>query len=69
MEIKGIRMMMIGAWLMANDKFFQWPPYAVTFVNDDIWGVYTSDYVKSYFVDKYQTITQEQYEQIVAVKQ
>jgi len=34
----GIGMMMIGAWLMANDRFFQWPPYAVTFVNDDIWG-------------------------------
>ena len=34
----GIGMMMIGAWLMANDRFFQWPPYAVTFVNDDVWG-------------------------------
>lgn len=34
----GIGMMMIGAWLMANDHFFQWPPYAVTFVNDDVWG-------------------------------
>jgi len=34
----GIGMMMIGVWLMANDRFFQWPPYAVTFVNDDIWG-------------------------------
>lgn len=36
--VLGIGMMMIGAWLMANDHFFQWPPYAVTFVNDDIWG-------------------------------
>ena len=34
----GIGMMMIGAWMMANDRFFQWPPYAVTFVNDDVWG-------------------------------
>lgn len=34
----GIGMMMIGAWLMANDRFFQWPPYAITFVNDDVWG-------------------------------
>lgn len=34
----GIGMIMIGAWLMANDRFFQWPPYAVTFVNDDVWG-------------------------------
>lgn len=34
----GIGMMMIGAWLMANDRFFQWPPYAVDFVNDDVWG-------------------------------
>lgn len=34
----GIGMMMIGAWLMANDGFFQWPPYAVDFVNDDVWG-------------------------------
>lgn len=33
------------------------------------WGVYTADYVKSYFVDEYQSITQEQYEQIVAAKQ
>lgn len=33
------------------------------------WGVYTPDYVKSFFVDKCQVITQEQYEQIVAVKQ
>lgn len=36
--VLGIGMMMIGAWLMANDRFFQWPPYAVTFVNDDVWG-------------------------------
>lgn len=34
----GIGMMMIGAWLIANDRFFQWPPYAITFVNDDVWG-------------------------------
>jgi len=34
----GIGMMMIGVWLMANDRFFQWPPYAVDFVNDDVWG-------------------------------
>ena len=34
----GIGMMMIGAWLMANDRFFQWPPYAMAFVNDDVWG-------------------------------
>ncbi len=34
----GIGMMMIGAWLMANDRFFQWPPYAIDFVNDDVWG-------------------------------
>lgn len=33
------------------------------------WGVYTAEYVKSYFVDEYQSITQEQYEQIVAAKQ
>lgn len=33
------------------------------------WGVYTAEYVKSYFVDEYQAITQEQYEQIVAAKQ
>jgi len=36
--ILGIGMMMIGAWLMANDRFFQWPPYAIAFVNDDVWG-------------------------------
>ena len=36
--ILGIGMMMIGIWLMANDRFFQWPPYAVDFVNDDVWG-------------------------------
>ena len=36
--ILGIGMMMIGAWLMANDRFFQWPPYAMDFVNDDVWG-------------------------------
>lgn len=36
--VLGIGMMMIGAWLMANDRFFQWPPYAVDFVNDDVWG-------------------------------
>ena len=34
----GIGMMMIGVWLMANDRFFQWPPYAIDFVNDDVWG-------------------------------
>lgn len=34
----GIGMMMIGAWLMANDRFFQWPPYAMDFANDDVWG-------------------------------
>lgn len=33
------------------------------------WGVYTAEYVKSFFVDECQTITQEQYEQIVAAKQ
>ena len=31
--VLGIGMMMIGSWLMANDRFFQWPPYAVDFVN------------------------------------
>lgn len=36
--VLGIGMMMIGSWLMANDRFFQWPPYAVDFVNDDVWG-------------------------------
>lgn len=36
--ILGIGMMMIGIWLMANDRFFQWPPYAIDFVNDDVWG-------------------------------
>lgn len=36
--VLGIGMMMIGAWLMANDRFFQWPPYAVDLVNDDVWG-------------------------------
>ena len=36
--ILGLGMMMIGAWLMANDRFFQWPPYAIDFVNDDVWG-------------------------------
>lgn len=29
------------------------------------WGVYTADYVKSYFVDKYQSITEDEYNQIV----
>lgn len=28
------------------------------------WGVYTPEYVKSFFVDEYHSITQEQYEQI-----
>jgi len=36
--VLGIGMMMIGAWLMANDRFFQWPPYAMAFVNDDVGG-------------------------------
>lgn len=34
----GIGMMMIGFWLIANDRFFQWPPHALDLVNDDIWG-------------------------------
>ena len=34
----GIGMMMIGVWLIANDRFFQWPPNSVDFANDDIWG-------------------------------
>ena len=34
----GIGMMMIGAWLIANDRFFLWPPDVVEFSNDDIWG-------------------------------
>lgn len=34
----GVGMMMIGAWLIANDQFFQWPPAAMDFVNDDVWG-------------------------------
>ena len=34
----GIGMMMIGTWLIANDRFFQWPPYAIDFANDDVWG-------------------------------
>ena len=33
------------------------------------WGVYTPEFVKSHFVDECKTITQEQYEQIVAAKQ
>lgn len=34
----GIGMIMIGIWLIVNDQFFMWPPAAVEFVNDDIWG-------------------------------
>jgi len=32
------------------------------------WGIYTADYVKSYFVDKYQSITQEQANTIINSK-
>lgn len=34
----GIGMIAIGIWLITNDHFFMWPPGAVDFVNDDIWG-------------------------------
>lgn len=36
--VLGIGMMMIGTWLIMNDRFFKWPPDAVAFVNDDAWG-------------------------------
>lgn len=32
------------------------------------WGIYTADYVKSYFVVECQTITQDQCDQITATK-
>lgn len=32
------------------------------------WGIYTADYIKSYFVEECQTITQEQYDQIIGNK-
>lgn len=34
----GVGLIMIGVWLILNDKFFLWPPYAVDVANDDIWG-------------------------------
>ncbi len=34
----GAGMVLIGIWLVANDRFFPWPPYAIDFVNDDVWG-------------------------------
>lgn len=36
--ILGFGMMMIGSWLIANDRFFLWPPDIIEFANDDIWG-------------------------------
>lgn len=36
--IIGLGLMMIGLWLIMNDRFFMWPPEAVEFANDDIWG-------------------------------
>jgi cytochrome c oxidase subunit IV len=36
--ILGIGMIMIGIWLIMNDRFFTWPPDTVEFANDDIWG-------------------------------
>jgi len=36
--VLGIGMMMIGMWLIMNDRFFTWPPETVEFANDDIWG-------------------------------
>lgn len=34
----GVGMMAIGAWLIANDHFFMWPPSATGFENSDFWG-------------------------------
>ncbi|KRN27754.1 hypothetical protein IV38_GL001969 [Lactobacillus selangorensis] len=34
----GVGLIAIGLWLVANDRFFIWPPYAVDLANDDVWG-------------------------------
>lgn len=37
-SILGFGMVSIGIWLIANNRFFTWPPGFVETVNDDIWG-------------------------------
>lgn len=32
------------------------------------WGIYTAEYIKSYFVDETHTITEEEYNEIVNAK-
>ncbi|WP_056993210.1 hypothetical protein [Lacticaseibacillus saniviri] len=34
----GVGLIAIGVWLITNDRFFMWPPYAVDFFNDDLFG-------------------------------